>query len=950
MPLERLAIGADARFWSRAAEAVRDFAARHGIAGRQLQRLTWIVPAGHHAGLARTALAASLGPGAFIPPRIVPFEAWARHPLRTGVAGRVELFGALRDNAWIRETFGGQPAALWSLAEAVAELSDELTWLATADAAALDGRLQASLARHYFWRAERVLAPQAKLVLELWRARQQADDGPGRAVRDVLARAAATSGPVAWVSAGALDRARRIAPPRWEDAFVRHWAERAPVLQIVADVGAAVRERPLLAAAWPELCDTAPAAPAPLRARAAAARAAIGAGGAPRPLTILGAGTLEDAAIGAAQQVLAWRQAGIETIALVALDRLIARRVRALLERARVGVRDEAGWRLSTTSAAAAVMRWYDLVADDLYWRDLLDWLKSTFTLHGRSRKRQEVAVLERAIRVGGALQGAEAIRRALDAYRARAAGRAADAERGEAPARPDDVAGAEAIVELVSAQVAAAKSARATLGAQVRALQTALDRLGMRDALGADEAGRAVLLEIDALAAEVGGSRLHASIADFRALLAARFEELPFRDAGIDSPVVMLPLAATALRRFDAALLIGVDESHLPALRAERLFMPNAVRAELGLVTVDDELQAQAAQLAALLAATPNVAAVWRTQIRDEPNPLSPLLQRLQFVARHAIDDDLHSSVEAQIAVVQPVATLRPAPAAPALLPTRLSPTRLQSLVYCAYQYYARDLLRLRRLDDVMEMPEKREFGTALHEVLHRFHERWGDVDFSAVDAAELAESLAATTHAVFDREVQRAPGMLAFQLRFEAMIDGYIEWLQQRAAAGWRWHGGEREASRTLALAAGRTVELNGRVDRIDRRSIDGSDAWCVIDYKVKRVENLRRALATEGEDIQLPFYGVLLGDGVDSAAYLAFDRAKENDTGVREVPLPQSQDYRDVVARLEARLASDLQRIADGAPLPALGVEPSCGWCEMRGLCRRDYWERGDEDGAE
>ena len=105
-----------------------------------------------------------------------------------------------------------------------------------------------------------------------------------------------------------------------------------------------------------------------------------------------------------ARQVLAWRREGLGSIALVALDRLTARRVRALLERAQVSVRDETGWRLSTTSAAAAVMRWYDLVADDFYWRDLLDWLKSSFTLSGRTNKAQEIQAFEHAIRASGAL------------------------------------------------------------------------------------------------------------------------------------------------------------------------------------------------------------------------------------------------------------------------------------------------------------------------------------------------------------------------------------------------------------------------------------------------------------------------------------------------------------------------------------------------------------------
>jgi ATP-dependent helicase/nuclease subunit B len=46
------------------------------------------------------------------------------------------------------------------------------------------------------------------------------------------------------------------------------------------------------------------------------------------------------------------------------------------------------------------------------------------------------------------------------------------------------------------------------------------------------------------------------------------------------------------------------------------------------------------------------------------------------------------------------------------------------------------------------------------------------------------------------------------------------------------------------------------------------------------------------------------------------------------------------------LRVRLRHDLQRIAAGAALPALGNEVVCDWCEMRGLCRRDFWQDGAE----
>jgi hypothetical protein len=145
----------------------------------------------------------------------------------------------------------------------------------------------------------------------------------------------------------------------------------------------------------------------------------------------------------------------------------------------------------------------------------------------------------------------------------------------------------------------------------------------------------------------------------------------------------------------------------HLPSVPTELLFMTNAVRAELGLATAERAQQAQAALLAALLASVPRVVATWRSHRGDEPNPLSPLLERLQFVARRVLGDDMLREPARDVIAVDSVALAPPAPSAAPLLPDRVSASHAQSLVDCPYQFYARRLLRLAELDDVIEAPE---------------------------------------------------------------------------------------------------------------------------------------------------------------------------------------------------------------------------------------------------
>ncbi|MGE1076359.1 hypothetical protein ACQJ22_27955, partial [Pseudomonas fragariae (ex Marin et al. 2024)] len=63
----------------------------------------------------------------------------------------------------------------------------------------------------------------------------------------------------------------------------------------------------------------------------------------------------EDEAQRSAAQVIQHVARGETPVALIALDRVLLRRVRALLDRQGMAIDDESGWMLSTTRAGAAV-------------------------------------------------------------------------------------------------------------------------------------------------------------------------------------------------------------------------------------------------------------------------------------------------------------------------------------------------------------------------------------------------------------------------------------------------------------------------------------------------------------------------------------------------------------------------------------------------------------------
>src|SRR6185369_16533801 len=85
----------------------------------------------------------------------------------------------------------------------------------------------------------------------------------------------------------------------------------------------------------------------------------------------------EDEAWAAAAQVLDHLGRGERPVALVALDRVLVRRVRALLERSGVRIADETGWKMSTTRAGASVMSLLQAARPVASADEYLDWLKS---------------------------------------------------------------------------------------------------------------------------------------------------------------------------------------------------------------------------------------------------------------------------------------------------------------------------------------------------------------------------------------------------------------------------------------------------------------------------------------------------------------------------------------------------------------------------------------------
>ena len=630
--------------------------------------------------------------------------------------------------------------------------------------------------------------------------------------------------------------------------------------------------------------------------------------------------SLEDEAQCAAAQVLEHLRCAEQPVALIAQDRQLVRRVRALLERQQVSLRDETGWTLSTTRAAAQLMALLRAARPDAATDDLLDWLKGGSAWLGLAEA-SAVGALEHACRRAQVLRVAGLRHLSLDGAAARL------------------WAAVDALLAMFTGR------GRAPLAVWVATLAEALRGSGALNAMSADDAGRQVLATLrlpltDAAhpawppaagAAVMSFDEFSAWVAD--TLEGASF--MPARGPG-DAPeqVVITPLARAMLRPFAAVVFPGADDAHLGVSNAKAGLIGDAQALAFSIPTAADQ---RTAQLLAFVQAmhSPRLTFFRRRVDGTEPLAASPLVERLSLALAtrgEALGAWHDPRVERPVA---PTPIFMTAPAAPILLPQQVSASAVEALRACPYRFFALRMLGLREADELDDEVEKRDYGEWLHAVLLAFHTARTEPGAVAAEVLNL--------HALAD-QVQLEKGLadadfLPFSASFAGFAPRYVAWLHERDADGARYLRGEDDI--TLQLPALGGVALHGVIDRIDHvrdpMSSEGGAALQLIDYKTGSASALRDKVRVPFEDTQLAFYAALVrAESAQplSAMYLALD----GNTGIEEVPHKGVAESADALVQ---GLAHDLQRLRAGAGLPALGEGRTCEFCEARGVCRRDHW---------
>ena len=336
----------------------------------------------------------------------------------------------------------------------------------------------------------------------------------------------------------------------------------------------------------------------------------------------------------------------------------------------------------------------------------------------------------------------------------------------------------------------------------------------------------------------------------ELTALLRAEMDRVAVRPPWGGHPrLAIYGLLEARMSRADLVIAAGLTEGSWPGAPSPDPLLPPAVLRQLGVPGADFRIGLAAHDLAGAMGA-PEVVLSWAR--RDEAGPVIPSRFVLRVAAMLGSDlADKHREHDAQKFALG-LADASPAPAYPRPQPcpsaeqrlVDISATGLDRLRSDPYQFYASAILRLTALDGLDAEPSAALKGSAVHDILDRWHKSDGGTDELRSIAGEVLDGMSA-------HPLMRA----LWRPRLMAALD----WIGAEVARMRREE--RREVIQTEAWGEMQFdgVRVHGRADRIDRLA-DGSLA--IVDYKTGMPPSARMVEA--GYSLQLGTLGLIAQAG--------------------------------------------------------------------------------------
>lgn len=403
--------------------------------------------------------------------------------------------------------------------------------------------------------------------------------------------------------------------------------------------------------------------------------------------------------------------------------------------------------------------------------------------------------------------------------------------------------------------------------------------------------------------------------------------------------------------------IVAGFNEGSVPSSLNSDLFLPNSLRSQLGMTDNSRRLARDVYALTAILHSRRRV-----TLIAGRSDPRGDALRpsRLWFaadpetVARRiqtfygetpassrsretSADSQPDTEAEEDSRSLTTSATdsrlTVPRPDPERSFEGEMPVTGFGAYLASPYRFYLGYVLKLRTVDDDVEELDARDFGNLLHDVLKNF----GRSDWNnSKDEAAIAHYLDHQLDVSANRDYGGDP-LFPVQIQIEQARDrlkAFAKWQAKRALDGWEIVHTEEACRVTLALDDARTVQILGKIDRIDRHR--GDQKWAILDYKTGEQRRAPREVHfAKGQwvDLQLPLYRLLAEPhGVTGDVQLGYISIPRDNDRLECLLADWSEDElreAEAVARLTAGriLNREFWQILDRPPMGQSEFGPIC-----------------------
>lgn len=633
---------------------------------------------------------------------------------------------------------------------------------------------------------------------------------------------------------------------------------------------------------------------------------------------------------------------GHKNIAVVTENRKLARRLRALLERANIKIQDTAGWALATTSAASVLERWLLCIEQDFAYQSLLDLLKSPFFC-AESDFEEHLNLIyyfEKNIILH------ENIANDLNRYKT------ASLNRDHRLKLKPSQQGKQllSLIELIQEsadnllQLFSSKQL-CTPDRWINSLISSIQQLGLYAQLSKDLAGQRIIEELQRLSISHLTASPEMNWSDFRIWLSSALEREQFKPTGDTSTVKIMNLQQAQYCQFDSLIIAGANIKSFPGSPSQHAFFNQSVRQALQLDNWHDKKLNSFIQFQQLLLASSDILITWQSEENGEWLQASPWVSSLEDFSTHAFNLSLQDaklkyllsklasiSNRSEQLINHLHAIEQPKPCIiKQQIPAEFSASRHQRLIDCPYKFFASDILKLKVLEQISQQLLKSEYGEKVHLILQAFHQQCPGLSppFSAPlnksNRDKALQHIKLLSAEVFKMDLEDSIQHRGWLDRWMQTAAAYIDWQIERQCE-WQIHQLELQCSQPL----NKHSLLTGRLDRVDIKD----NQLSIIDYKTGATA--RQADIESAENIQLTSYAALLSN-VANVIYLKLDKGE-----VKQAAILENEGLIKLKTDTLQRLDNIINQLSTSTPLPAWGDTKTCGYCDMSGLCRKQMWE--------